>query len=269
MSSARFEFRGDLALTPLPEVLETIHGYKVPGVLSAMKDGVEKKIFISHGDVIFATSGDRHDSLGDYMLRTARISQEQFDASVEALIFSGGKKRHGEVMVDMGILTSGELYSIVQQQVRGILFSIFDWEHGEFLFEVGQYRTDELIQLEIPARQAILEGIKHVKDAPRLVKLLGPSWTVFDPCWKPEDLTNVGLASGEMKLLQYVDGLKTLKDLVVLGPGDPAYNAKLMYAFFVLRLISRRELTSRSIKKIHMKTLGGTYAQDDETPTEG
>jgi hypothetical protein len=76
VSSARFEFRGDLALTPLPEVLETIHGYKVPGVLSAMKDGIEKKIFISHGDVIFATSGDRHDSLGDYMLRTARISQE-------------------------------------------------------------------------------------------------------------------------------------------------------------------------------------------------
>ena len=35
----KFEYRGDLGVTPLPEILATIHRYRVPGVVIASRDG--------------------------------------------------------------------------------------------------------------------------------------------------------------------------------------------------------------------------------------
>jgi len=260
MTEARFLFRGDLAATPLPEVLQTVHHYKVPGVVAATRDGVEKKIFIWNGDVIFASSGDRADSLGDFLLRTGRITQEQMDQSVEILLLSAGEKRHGTVLVEMGVVSPQALFDIVTAQVKSIVFSMFDWDEGEFSFQVGQFKTDELIQLAIPARQVILEGVKSVHDARRLVSLLGPSWTVFDPCYVPSEMSDISLELDEIRLLQHVDGLKTLRELVSIVPGEPSHNAKLIYAFYALKLISRREMTSRAIRKIQWKTTGGEYS---------
>ena len=86
VSESRFEFRGDLSKTPLPEVLQTVHHYRVPGVLVARRGDVEKKIYIWDGDVIFATSSDRSESLGNVLLAKGRLTQEQFDESVRVLL---------------------------------------------------------------------------------------------------------------------------------------------------------------------------------------
>ena len=264
VSDSRFEFRGDLSKTPLPEVLQTVHHYRVPGVLVARRGEVEKKIYIWNGDVIFATSSDREESLGNVLLARGRLTQEQFDESVRLLLAARSSeqtRRHGAVLVDMGLLTPEELFAAVTQQVRDILYSVFDWEEGEVTFNVGRFRTDEIIQLEIPTRAAIVSGVKSVRDARRLVGILGPSWTVFDPCWVAAEIADVALDAGEARLLQHVDGTRTLRELVGLGPGDASHNAKLLYAFFVLKLISRRDVTSRTaVKKIQWSTSGGGYA---------
>jgi hypothetical protein len=65
----------------------------------------------------------------------------------------------------------------------------------------------------------------------------------------------------ELRLLSQVDGVKTLRELITAGPSDATHNAKLVYAFFALKLISRRELTSKSIKKIQWKTAGSEFGK--------
>lgn len=263
VSAPRFEYRSDLAASPLAEVLQTVYHYKVPGVLSAVREGVEKKVYVWDGDVIFATSGDRRDSLGDYLLARERITQEQFDRSVELLLLAAGAKRHGDVLVDMGVLTEDELYRIVLAQVKEIVLSLFGWDEGVVAFTVGKYRTDELIQLSIPIRQMILEGVKSIANVPRLVELLGPSWTVFIPAYQAAEISDVGLSPAELRFLAQVDGVKSLKELVKSGPGDAWQNARLLYAFFVMKLIARRDLTSRgAVKKLQWKTTGGDYAPE-------
>lgn len=263
VSAPRFEYRSDLAASPLAEVLQTVYHYKVPGLLSAVREGVEKKVYVWDGDVIFATSGDRRDSLGDYLLARERITQEQFDRSVELLLLAAGAKRHGDVLVDMGVLTEDELYRIVLAQVKEIVLSLFGWDEGVVAFTVGKYRTDELIQLSIPIRQMILEGVKSIANVPRLVELLGPSWTVFLPAYQAAEISDVGLSPAELRFLAQVDGVKSLKELVKSGPGDAWQNARLLYAFFVMKLIARRDLTSRgAVKKLQWKTTGGDYAPE-------
>jgi hypothetical protein len=261
VSQPRFEFRGDLASTPLPEVLQRVHHYRVPGVVTVSRGAAGKKIYIWDGDVIFASSTDREDSLGNFLLAKGRITREQFELSVEQLVASEGIRRHGAVLVAMEILTPRELFSLVTEQVRSIVYSVFEWDDGEVGFSVGQYATDEIIKLEIPTRQAILEGVKAIRDARRLASLLGPSWTVFDPVPDAIDIEDIGMSAAEVRMLRMVNGQRTLRDLVTLGPGDASHNAKLIYAFHALRLIARREMTGRtSVRKIQWKTGGSGFS---------
>ena len=78
----RFQYTGDLAQEPLPEILRTIYFYRVPGVLTVESGGVTKKIYLLGGNIIFATSTDRSESLGQYLKRSALISSGELPTGV-------------------------------------------------------------------------------------------------------------------------------------------------------------------------------------------
>ncbi len=254
----RFQYTGDLAQEPLPEVLRTIHFYRAPGVLTVESGGVSKKVYLLGGNITFATSTDRSESLGEYLRRSALISSGELKASIGRLDLAEGQgRRHGELLVEMGILTEAQLRQIVSEQVKALLYAAFSWEQGSVTFEVGRFRTDELIRLDLPTPQAIVDGIRRMSDPRRCVARLGPSWTLFDRAEAPPETRDVAFTPAEVALLTLVDGRRTLRELITMGPGDLGSNAKLLYAFWVLRLIERREIQASGIRRIQWKTSGG------------
>jgi hypothetical protein len=166
-------------------------------------------------------------------------------------------KRHGELLVEMGVLTPDQLRQIVTEQVKAILYSVFSWEKGRVTFEVGRFRTDELIQLDVSTPQAIADGIRRLPDPRRLVSRLGPSWTVFERGEVQAGASGVSWSEGELKLLSLMDGRRSLRDLITAGSGDVSTNARLVYAFWVLHLVTRRDVQTSGIRKIQWKTGSG------------
>lgn len=254
----RFQYTGDLAQEPLPEVLRTIHYYRVPGVLTLESGGIVKKVYLLGGNIIFATSTDRSESLGQYLRRSALISSGELRASIGRLdLLEGQGRRHGELLVEMGILSEAQLRQIVTEQVKALLYAAFSWERGSVTFEVGRFKSDELIRLDVPTPRAIVDGIRRMPDPRRCVSRLGPSWTIFERAEAPPEVSDVAFTPAEIALLSQVDGQRSLRDLITIGPGDLGSNAKLLYAFWVLRLITRRESQASGIRRIQWKTTGG------------
>ena len=85
MSSDEFVYRSDLEKTPLPEILATVNRYGVPGVLELVQTNVVKRVYLFDGDIIFATSTDRGESLGDYLVRSGEITEAELQESSYAL----------------------------------------------------------------------------------------------------------------------------------------------------------------------------------------
>lgn len=256
VAESRFQYTGDLAAEPLPEILRTLHHYRVPGVVTAASGDVVKKIYLMGGNVIFATSSDLSDSLGAYLKQSALITTGELRVSIDRIDASHGR-RHGALLVEMGILTPDQLRQIVTEQVKAILYSAFSWDKGTVTFEAGNFRTEELIQLDLPTPQAIADGIRLLPDPRRVVSRLGPSWTILDRGEVPVEASGVSWSAGELKLLSRVDGRQTLRDLITAGPGDVSANAKLVYAFWVLHLVTRRDVQTSGIRKIQWKTGSG------------
>ncbi len=235
---SRHIYVGELAETPLPEMLATIHRYRVPGVLEAEVGDARKRVFIYDGDIIFATSTNRAESLGDMLLAAGRITHEQYRAS-SLLLLQNPHKRHGQVLVEMGVLTEAELRVAVLEQVQRIVWGLFGVNEGKVTFTLGEYRTDEAYKLRIPTPRAVLHGCKTVPDARRLVARLGSKMTVFQRVPTPEHLRGLELETQEEQLLALVDGRKTFYELCEQGPFAPGLNARVLYAFHCLGLIQK------------------------------
>jgi hypothetical protein len=244
-------YQTDLAQTPLPEILAKIHRYRVPGVIDCRRDAEDKRIYLDGGQIIFATSSNREDSLGDKLLREGLISREQYDESVRRM--HEGGKRQGVVLAEMKAIEPKQLFVSIRDQIQEIVWSVFAWESGAVSFMPGSFKKQEFVKLDIPMPRAILQGVRRMPDARLLVARLGTKTTVFEKTGEDADVV---LKPDEQLLFDAVNGKKVLVELVGTPPLSQADNAKILYAFFALGMIAVR--ASRQIK-VQLKTDGERY----------
>ena len=266
----RYQYRGDLRETALPEMLYTIYLHRVQGMIECRRGEAVKKVLLRDGAVVHAASSDRNDSLGNFMRSSGRITAEQFTLT-DRIRTASPDKRHGELLIEHGVVSPAQLYESIQEQIRSIVWSLFSWEEGEVTFSIGAFEDAGMIRIHLPMRQVILQGVKRAPDAKALVARLGRKETLFEPCYRIEDLIELALDGDEYRLLSLVDGQRSLFDICTQGPHGAADSGKMMYAFQVLQLIRRipdgdsPSLDSRlreegaGAVKIRFKTQGDKY----------
>ena len=253
----KFEYRGDLGATPLPEILSTIHRYRVPGIVNVSRENRLRRIVLDEGVIVFATSNEKEVSLGMSLLRRGVLTPELAREAEERRTRAG--LRLGQVLLEMGVLTPEELTDAVVEQVREILWGAFDWDSGEVVFEIGGQPATQVVRLDLPLPEAILEGVRRTTDVRRLVQRLGNAQTILEK--QPSELINL-FPPPEKDYYGIVDGKTPLQTLCAKGPGTVHENARLLYAFFCLGLLRKRSGSSTGgARKIQYKTEGGTLGQ--------
>jgi hypothetical protein len=238
-----FQYRETLEDTALSEMFSTIYRHKVPGRIEISRDDIVKRIYINEGNVIHATSTDRADRLGAHLYRTGKLTRQQLVETMRRREQSG--KRHGQLLIEEGLLSPGELYEAIRSQMEAIVWSVFSWQRGEVTFRIGEFNEPIFIKIHLPMRQVIVRGIKQVPDTKSLVTKLGRKSTVFRPSYATEDLIDVALDRDEYRLLCLVDGKRCLYDVCTEGPYSTPENARLLYAYRILNLIQKIESDER------------------------
>ena len=236
----QFRFKGNLSQMTLPEVLRKVEYYKVPGVIVSKKNLIEKHIYLKNGKIIFASSNQPDDRLGEFLLKSKKITSDQYNQSVALL--KEGRKRQGRIFLDMGVLTPKELFFSVQEQVKAILWSIFNWRIGEIIFQIGSFKDDELIKLSLDIPKAIYEGVRYVENSRFLLNRVGNRYSIFEQKSNGYiELSLLGASEEEKKMYNLIDGKNSLFDVIDKSPIPPDNAAKIIYALYVLDLIKKKE----------------------------
>lgn len=243
----------EIAETPLCEVLAKIYQYRAPGRLDCSRGDEVKRVYLERGEIIFATTNQISESLGDRLLREGRVTRAQYDASLDQVRSTG--KRHGTALVEMKLLTPQELTDAVHAQIEAILWSIFAWDFGTVGFTPGRDKRLEFIKVRITVPAAVMQGVRRMPDPKAIVARLGSRSTVYDHTDLQLEDYEPDLA--EKRLLDQIDGKRALSELVNTSPLDAADNARLLYGLLTLGLIAVREPTQI---KVRLKTdPGGKY----------
>jgi hypothetical protein len=221
-------------------LLFTIGQYRVPGVLTFTNGPACKKLFIRDGRIIFASSNLHEDDLGEFLFRCGKITRKDLDRSVDLLSRSRGK-RQGQILVELKALPAQDLEWAVRSHQQSILWSLFNWFEGEMVFNIGNFVEDEPILLDVPIPRAILDGVRCIQNAKRIVNYIGSRLTVLEP--EENALLAIEMFEADEKereILKLVNGSSTLYDLCASSPFGPHETAKILYGCYVLKLIRRK-----------------------------
>jgi hypothetical protein len=151
------EKQGGLARIGLPGLLNLIYIKKDPSaILDIIKEPVKKRFFFRNGMPVAASSNILNEVLGRLLMQEGVINQQQYQTSLETVLKE--KKRHGEVLISMGLLTPEALDEFLALQLKRRLFKLFDWDEGSYRY----IKTD--LPPSVPSRHfhpasLILEGI--------------------------------------------------------------------------------------------------------------
>jgi curved DNA-binding protein CbpA len=203
---------GRLRDTKFPTLLRFLQRNKKTGMLNVHRNDLDKSIYLKNGDIVFATSKYPDDRLGEMLLKTGKITLDQYETSVKLLKQTG--KRQGTILVEQGFIIPKDLFQAVAHQVKEIILSLFTWIDGDYLFSEGDLPSEEVITLRMSTARLIYEGVHRIQDWTRLRRELPPLslslQITTDPLVLFQDLE---LDPSSRQLISLIDGNKTIEEL--------------------------------------------------------
>jgi Domain of unknown function (DUF4388) len=205
--------QGDLSRIQLPDVLSFVAMIRATGKLVLRSHQLERSIIWKDGEIVFANSNSPEHSLGQFLLRNGKITQQQYDESKRRVTAT---MRHGKILVQMGAISPKDLWWGVKHQVLEIIYALFGWKEGTFSFvESVEEMATERIVLSINTSSVIMEGIRRLDETARIREKIPNLDIVFMKVpGETPDFEELEMSEAEIALYNAIDGKLTVRELI-------------------------------------------------------
>lgn len=182
----------------LPDIFQLIGLQRKTGILSLTNDKDEETVTVTfeNGMVVMADSSGRRleDRLGNVLVKQGKVSRERLDEALA--VQKQTLQRLGHILASGSAITTRDLRDALQVQVAQIVFRVFRWRDGHYLFDAAasvDYDRENFVPMS--ADFILMEGIRMVDEWPIIEKRIPSFDIVFRPVVDPS-LIEVGGASG-------------------------------------------------------------------------
>jgi tetratricopeptide (TPR) repeat protein len=205
--------RGSLKEASLPDVLQLLSMGKKTGCLSVSHRSNFGSIFFAAGRISYATIVNRRDRLGDMLVKTSVISQEELDAAIQAQSRQRDR-RLGEILVAQGAISREQLHQCIRVQIEEAVYFLFTWAQGTFNFEPDVLPEAQDMLVSISPESLLLEGARRV-DEWELIEKKVPSFDiVFEVDRSRLMAAEVELTEEQRAVLELVDGFRDVQQII-------------------------------------------------------
>lgn len=233
-AAERGALRGRLSDVGLPSVLSLLQESGRTGVLSLVNAGVRKSIYFLDGKLVFAGSSLTQDRLGEVLLRGGRISADEYLRLSQRI---RGGQRLGKALVEGGILSPKDLWWAIEQQVKEIVWSIFNWEDGYFHFEDDELPRKEKITFDLDVEKLVVEGIRRSEGTGAIREHFISTDCIVEVTGKEPP---VELEPHEKHVLSLVDGKRTIAEICQESEIGESETRKVLHTFLAVSGIRSR-----------------------------
>jgi tetratricopeptide (TPR) repeat protein/CheY-like chemotaxis protein len=227
------------ATTTLPELLVELRGRGESGVLEVRAEGVCTRIALRAGAPVFAEGGALRETLGRMLLRRGALSEADYLRVIERMterLMESETTRMGEVLVELGLLSAGEVFEALSAQVREKIVSCFRWARFAHAFEPCTALPEELLAYPCPPLETLLlEGLRAHFGPERLEPLLAPH-AGRRPTLRAEVAeiaARFQLTPAEQRFARSLDGARTLAAVRAAAPLDAVHAAQVLAALLL------------------------------------
>jgi hypothetical protein len=194
-------------------------------VTSALRDN-EGVVLFENGKVISASIRSNPHRIGDLLVRSGRLTDADL-AHVREAQDGGDRRRFGEILVALGLVTAREMERQMRLQIEAVVFELMSWSEGHFRFTEG-LNEDALRDASAPlgTESLLMEGARRIDEWSRIADRV-PNLSVI-PDLAPGDGDHpalLDLLPQEWKVLAMIDGqtdLRTIAATVAMSEFDVA-----------------------------------------------
>lgn len=155
---------GSLEDLTLGDILQIISLSRKSGILyltgPSLSGGGQKtgaRMIFRSGQVVSAALSTDRKRLGDLFMEKGLASPDQIAEALRIMSAVTGPVRLDEMMAERFGLDIGSLQSAVRSYLEGVVFSLFDWEEGDFNFDLKE-NDDDLIPFLQDPQEPVLDG---------------------------------------------------------------------------------------------------------------
>jgi hypothetical protein len=226
--------RGRLSDVGLPTVLSVLQDNGRTGMVSLVNAGVRKSIYFLEGRLVFAASSLTQDRLGEVLLRGGKISADEYLRLSQRI---RGGQRLGKALVESGVLSPKDLWWAIEQQVKEIVWSIFNWEDGYFHFDEDDLPRREKITFDLDVEKLVAEGIRRSDGTGAIREHFISTDSIVERADKEPP---VELEPHERHVIMLVDGKRTIAEICQESEIGEAETRKVLHTFLAIRVLTSR-----------------------------
>ena len=215
-------------------------------VTSVLRDN-EGVVLFEKGKVISGTIRSNPHRIGDLLVRSGRLTDADL-ARVRDVQAAGDKRRFGEILVALQLVTAREMERQVRQQIEAVVFELMSWSEGHFRFDEG-LNEDALQDATAPlsTESLLMEGARRIDEWSRIADRV-PNLSVI-PDLAPGDADHpalLDLLPQEWRVLSSIDGktdLRAISESTTVSEFDVA---RIVYGMVSTGVVLLRQPTKKS-----------------------
>ncbi len=249
--------RGNLAYTPLPQLLLRIWEKKRTGLLRLQKEDTARILSFSRGDLALTDISFPAEEFQAKLIEAEILSEEEVEATRAYALEKNISFMRG--LIEREILSPPRVWELLAGFWLESLFPLFDWPDGEYAFDSGAELSAPHILMTVASLEFILQGIRRMANS-SLIEASLPAESESLQILSPGHVGLLRLAAHERYLLNLLRHSPRLQDLYAKSQLGKKETQKALFSLVQLGLAGFRqprntfkpasELTSGEAEKI-------------------
>lgn len=203
--------RGDLSESPYPFVLQRIWKSRRSGRLKIIENQKDWNIDFSDGNLCISSH-----SFDDEALSESLVGMDLLEKTLQKRCLQLAQEKKipiATALLELEIVSSAELWELIEIAVMKDLFLLFDLPKGEYFFDTETLPEKHELLMFVFTPDFILEGIRQMKNNKIIQKHMLPLEKKIQT-FSPPYLNQIHLNQPERYLYHAIEIQPTLKDLL-------------------------------------------------------
>jgi curved DNA-binding protein CbpA len=248
--------QGQLNQKPIIKLFRQLSEKKANGLLRVTRGKTIKAIFFEAGNPVFAISNSAQEQIEYKLLQEKLVSAQQVE---QARTLTDKPNKISAKLIEIGAIHPEILQKSVREMVKGIIFSLIEWNEGEYVFD-EKMRAAHEIKLDHDAIEILLEAGRQISKNPTFSQIFLPAEVVVVRTPVSQNLFDTGkLVPIESYILSRIDTPTVVQEVGALSglPEEEAYRAlcALAASGFLRSLQDDDDLTEGQTSKADIENL--------------
>jgi hypothetical protein len=143
------------------DLLSFFNMFRKSGMLHFLLAGGNKTLCFQNGEIVYATSTFPEEDIGEILYSLGKFDRETLQGARQ---FANGELPLGKSLIDQNVIDAKDLWAATKNQVETIVYNLFAFQEGSFVFVDKPLAEDEVVSLSMNTQNLIMEGLRRVDE---------------------------------------------------------------------------------------------------------